>query len=62
MLEELTITCSDIILVLDAGELVEYDTPANLLEKKDSAFAALCKDSGNYEALLASAGQSFTGH
>lgn len=31
------------ILVLEAGEIFEYDTPQNLLNKKNSRFAELAK-------------------
>ncbi|BGP12105.1 Transporter of the ATP-binding cassette (ABC) [Rhodosporidiobolus nylandii] len=39
------------ILVLDHGVVQEYDTPLNLLAKEDSAFAALCRKSGEYDLL-----------
>lgn len=39
------------ILVLGAGEVLEFDTPANLLEKDDSVFADLCRKSGEYDEL-----------
>jgi ATP-binding cassette subfamily C (CFTR/MRP) protein 1 len=32
---------SDKVLVMDAGRVAEYDTPANLLAKPTSMFAAL---------------------
>ena len=37
-----TVINSDRILVLGAGKVLEYDSPAALLKKKDSAFRALC--------------------
>ncbi|GAA6043182.1 hypothetical protein JCM8097_008715 [Rhodosporidiobolus ruineniae] len=40
------------ILVLDHGVVVEYDTPLNLLARDDSAFAALCRKSGEYDVLV----------
>ncbi|KAJ2850630.1 hypothetical protein IWW36_001741 [Coemansia brasiliensis] len=40
-----TIIDSDMILVLDAGQLAEYDTPENLLQNKDSLFAKLVEES-----------------
>ncbi|GAA5979907.1 hypothetical protein JCM11641_007582 [Rhodosporidiobolus odoratus] len=46
-----TIIDYDKILVLHHGVVQEYDTPLNLLAKEDSAFAALCRKSGEYEAL-----------
>ncbi|GAA5985560.1 hypothetical protein JCM11641_007994 [Rhodosporidiobolus odoratus] len=46
-----TIIDYDKILVLHHGVVQEYDTPLNLLAKEDSAFAALCRKSGEYEIL-----------
>ncbi|PIA12845.1 canalicular multispecific organic anion transporter 2-like protein [Coemansia reversa NRRL 1564] len=40
-----TITDSDMILVIDAGRLAEYDTPQNLLANKNSLFAKLLEKS-----------------
>lgn len=45
-----TIIDSDRILVLSAGRVAEFDTPANLLEKKDSLFYSLTKEAGLLEA------------
>ncbi|ODV84224.1 hypothetical protein CANARDRAFT_8901 [[Candida] arabinofermentans NRRL YB-2248] len=41
-----TIIDSDKILVLEKGEVAEFDTPENLLKKKDSLFYSLCKEGG----------------
>ncbi|KAG2736015.1 hypothetical protein G9P44_000105 [Scheffersomyces stipitis] len=41
-----TILDSDRIIVLEKGEVAEFDTPANLLKKKDSLFYSLCKQGG----------------
>lgn len=41
----------DKILVMNAGEVVEFDTPHNLLQKKDSLFRDMCVKSGELEAL-----------
>lgn len=41
-----TIIDSDRILVLDAGNIVEFDTPANLLKRTHSVFANLVKETG----------------
>ena len=38
---------ADKIMVLDAGNLVEFDTPANLLRTKNSAFKYLVEGSGD---------------
>ncbi|KAJ2608021.1 hypothetical protein H4S08_004609 [Coemansia sp. RSA 1365] len=43
-----TITDSDMILVIDAGRLAEYDTPQNLLANKNSLFAKLLEESHNH--------------
>ena len=49
----------DKILVLDAGRLVEYDSPARLLERGEGSFWSLVEESGDkaslYEMLSASA-------
>lgn len=37
--------------MLDHGVVVEYDTPANLLARDESAFSALCRKSGEYDLL-----------
>ncbi|KAF8980718.1 hypothetical protein BGZ46_003793 [Entomortierella lignicola] len=42
-----TIMDSDRILVLEKGQVAEYDSPENLLEKKDSIFYSLAAQSGN---------------
>lgn len=41
-----TILDSDRVIVLDKGNIVEFDSPANLMLKKDSLFYAMCKDAG----------------
>ena len=48
-----TIMDSDKILVLDAGKLIEFDTPAHLLQKEDGAFKLLVDGSGDRDALYA---------
>jgi len=39
-------------MVLENGHLVEFDSPAVLVEKKDSYFRALVEESKDREALL----------
>jgi hypothetical protein len=46
-----TIIDYDKILVLGAGEVLEFDTPSNLLDNDESAFADLCRKSGDYAEL-----------
>ncbi|KGU31669.1 hypothetical protein MG7_01235 [Candida albicans P34048] len=41
-----TILDSDRILVLDNGEIAEFDTPGNLLKNKNSIFYSLAKEGG----------------
>lgn len=40
-------------MVLDAGELVEFDTPKNLLVKEGGVFSALVEESEDREILKA---------
>ena len=41
-----TVLDSDKIIVLDAGQVKEFDTPENLLSNKQSIFYALCEKGG----------------
>lgn len=47
-----TIIDFDKVLVLGAGEVLEYDAPAKLLEDPKSAFSELCRKSGEYDLLV----------
>ncbi|KAI9594973.1 P-loop containing nucleoside triphosphate hydrolase protein [Syncephalis fuscata] len=47
-----TIIDYDRVLVLDAGRLVEFDTPTNLLNQPNSIFRELCEHSGELDMLL----------
>jgi ABC-type transport system involved in cytochrome bd biosynthesis fused ATPase/permease subunit len=42
----------DKVLVLDAGEVKEYDHPHILLQKEDSIFRAMVEQSGEMEILV----------
>ncbi|THH27072.1 hypothetical protein EUX98_g7110, partial [Antrodiella citrinella] len=46
-----TVIDYDRLLVLDKGELAEFDTPWNLLQKQDSIFRNMCLKSGTYAEL-----------
>ncbi|XP_050310916.1 multidrug resistance-associated protein 1 isoform X2 [Anthonomus grandis grandis] len=41
-----TIMDSDRVIVLDKGQIAEFDTPSNLLTRPDSLFYGMCKDAG----------------
>lgn len=41
-----TIMDSDRVIVLDKGQIVEFDSPQNLLQNKNSIFYGMCKDAG----------------
>ncbi|KAI8052828.1 P-loop containing nucleoside triphosphate hydrolase protein [Syncephalis plumigaleata] len=47
-----TIIDYDKVLVMDAGKLVEYDSPYTLIQQPDSLFRLLCERSGEFETLL----------
>lgn len=53
-----TIIECDRIMVLDAGQVVEFDTPLSLLDKEDSMFRRMCEKSESFDALYASAKNS----
>ena len=54
-----TIIDSDRIMVIDAGRLVDFDHAAVLLQKPDSIFYDLVKETGMFDALLQHANQCF---
>jgi len=41
-----TIAYYDRILVMDNGEIAEFDTVINLFDKEDSVFRSLCNEAG----------------
>lgn len=43
----------DRILVLDQGEIVEFDSPLTLINNSESAFHKMCRNSGEYDSLIA---------
>ncbi|OJD19343.1 hypothetical protein AJ78_00705 [Emergomyces pasteurianus Ep9510] len=47
-----TIIDYDKVLVLDHGEVVEYDGPWQLINRKGGSFRAMCENSGNFEGLM----------
>lgn len=49
----------DKILVMDAGEVKEYDHPYSLLLNKQSIFYSMCEHSGELEILVESAKKAF---
>ncbi|QRW27549.1 ABC transporter [Rhizoctonia solani] len=50
-----TICDADKIIVLEAGKIVEFDSPAALLRKESGAFKSLVDESGDRDALYAMA-------
>ncbi|PPQ64837.1 hypothetical protein CVT24_008202 [Panaeolus cyanescens] len=52
-----TIMDSDKIMVLDAGKIVEYDSPSKLLRKEGGIFKAMVDGSGDKQALYAAAAE-----
>lgn len=47
-----TIADSDMIVVINEGQIVEYDTPSKLLERDDSQFKSLVMESGEYQDIF----------
>ncbi|KLO19974.1 P-loop containing nucleoside triphosphate hydrolase protein [Schizopora paradoxa] len=56
-----TIMDSDKIMVLDAGRVVEFDTPENLLQKEGGRLKSLVDESGDKKALYAMAAKKGQG-
>ncbi|KAH9924948.1 multidrug resistance-associated ABC transporter [Amylocystis lapponica] len=50
-----TVIDYDRLLVLDKGELAEFDTPLNLIQKEDGIFRNMCLKSGTFGELEAAA-------
>ncbi|RUP16849.1 P-loop containing nucleoside triphosphate hydrolase protein [Jimgerdemannia flammicorona] len=48
-----TVADYDRILVLDAGQVVEYDTPYKLMMQENGVFRSMCERSGEFVDLLA---------
>ncbi|KAF9581125.1 hypothetical protein BGW38_001974 [Lunasporangiospora selenospora] len=48
-----TIADFDRVLVMNAGEVAEFDKPLTLMKKEDSLFRMLCERSSEFETLLA---------
>ncbi|EDO15765.1 hypothetical protein Kpol_1049p23 [Vanderwaltozyma polyspora DSM 70294] len=55
-----TIIDYDKILVLDAGQVIEYDHPYTLLKNESGHFYDICKESGNLNSLFAQAYASYS--
>ncbi len=47
-----TVAYYDLIVVMEAGEVVEFDTPINLLKEIGGKFYSMAKASGEYEQLV----------
>ncbi|KAI8604697.1 ABC transporter type 1, transmembrane domain-containing protein [Dissophora ornata] len=48
-----TIADFDRVLVMNAGEVAEFDKPLTLMKQEDGLFRSMCERSSEYEALLA---------
>lgn len=48
-----TIADFDRVIVMSAGEVVEFDRPLELMQKEGGLFRAMCEQSSDYEGLLA---------
>lgn len=54
-----TIIDYDKILVMDAGQVVEYDNPYVLITNKDSLFYSMCENSGELDSLIKLAKEAY---
>lgn len=54
-----TIVDYDKVLVLDKGQIVEYDHPYKLLKKANGTFRSMCEMSGDFTSLQAAAKKAF---
>ncbi|KAI5958337.1 YBT1 [Candida theae] len=54
-----TIIDYDKILVMDAGQVVEYDNPYVLISNPESLFHSMCENSGELNSLISLAKESF---
>lgn len=50
-----TVIDYDRLIILDAGRIVEFDTPHNLIEKEGGIFRDMCMKSGSFAELEAAA-------
>ncbi|KAL1762723.1 hypothetical protein FB107DRAFT_198344 [Schizophyllum commune] len=50
-----TVIDYDRLIVLDKGQIAEFDTPAKLIEKEDGIFRTMCLKSGHFAELEAAA-------
>jgi len=48
-----TVIDYDRLIVLDEGQIVEFDTPYNLIQKEDGIFRRMCLRSGSFPELEA---------
>ncbi|KAF8331910.1 uncharacterized protein EI90DRAFT_3154324 [Cantharellus anzutake] len=50
-----TVIDYDRIMVMDAGQIAEFDSPKNLLKNENGIFYSMCKKTGDFEELQAAA-------
>ena len=54
-----TIIDYDKVLVLDKGEVVEFDDPYELIKKEGGSFRSMCETSGDFDTLMSLAKKAF---